>query len=226
MASGKVGDMSAKPVNFKKRTVAGQCRAMRCKVREPETLYEFETDDPKTGTALLCEGHWRRADENKTDPAPVGPTAEAPAVVELTTASGAQVASVTEHTTASGAQVASVARAPAGAQSYATHAPAPDVTLADIQAAHDATVPAPGEHTAVVVQHGPVMAIVNPIRDEYTGIAAQLVGMVIGSQEQVDMAGELLKQIKGKLKTLKAQRLDITRPVSYTHLTLPTKRTW
>ena len=35
--------------------------------------------------------------------------------------------------------------------------------------------------------------------------------MESGGQEKVDMAGELRKQIKGKLKTLKEQRLDITR---------------
>ncbi len=78
MAPEKDRDMSAKPVSFKKRAVAGACRAMRCKICEPEKLYEFDTGDPRIGVALLCEGHWRRAEENKTAPAPVGPTVVPP----------------------------------------------------------------------------------------------------------------------------------------------------
>lgn len=67
--------------------------------------------------------------------------------------------------------------------------------------------------TAVTIPHAPVLAVVEPMREEYTTMAAQLVGFVIGSQEQVDMAAELLKQIKGKVKKLEAQRKDITRPM-------------
>ena len=68
--------------------------------------------------------------------------------------------------------------------------------------------------TAVVVEHASVIALVNPLRTEYTDMIAQLrTALVVNSQPRLDMAGELLKQVKGKVKKLEAERKKITKPL-------------
>ncbi len=170
-----------KPVNFKKRAVAGSCRAMRC--QEREQLYEFETPDPKLGTVLLCESHWHRAQEHKQKPSSVGPSVQTcfegqdpPAVPEAAVVEG-EAEIVNAYT-----------------EIYADGASEP-------------------EQTNVTIMHGPVLALVEPMRAEYEGMATQLQSVNIENQDQVDMAGQLLTQVKGKLKNLDTQRKDITGPM-------------
>lgn len=72
----------------------------------------------------------------------------------------------------------------------------------------------PDAKTAVVVEHASVIALVNPLRTEYADMATQLrAALVVDSQPRLDMAGELLKQIKGKMKELEAERKKITKPL-------------
>ncbi len=174
-----------KPVNFKKRAVAGSCRAMRC--QEREQLYEFETPDPKLGTVLLCESHWRRAQEHKQKPEAVGPSA--PEMV------------VTSETL--------------GEPIVEDFIPDEPGLVVDGVHTHVYTGTASDEpaQTKVAVLHGPVLALVEPMRAEYEGMATTLQSVVIENQDQVDMAGQLLTQVKGKLKTLDTQRKDITGPM-------------
>lgn len=68
--------------------------------------------------------------------------------------------------------------------------------------------------TAVVVEHSSVLALVNPLRSEYDDMAAQLrSALVVNSQQRLDLAGELLKQVKGKMKHLEVERKKITKPL-------------
>ncbi len=72
----------------------------------------------------------------------------------------------------------------------------------------------PDAKTAVVVEHASVIALVNPLRTEYTDMVTQLrAALVVNSQPRLDMAGELLKQVKGKMKELEAERKKITKPL-------------
>lgn len=160
---------------------------MRCKVKEPEPLYEFEPEG--AAAVLLCEGHYRRAAEHQTNPAPVGPPAPA-AAPPCAGGIDSEVENQYDLSLMPKATTAQPYEAPAIA----------------------ATETAP-EQTAVVVEHAPVYALVEPMREEYSGMASQLVGFAIATQGQVDMAGELLKQVKGKIKKLDAQRKEITRPM-------------
>ena len=90
-------------------------------------------------------------------------------------------------------------------QDGAPAAPAAPVLAAPVE---------PGGQTAVVVEHASVIALVNPLRTEYTDMLTQLrAALVVNSQLQLDLAGELLKQIKGKMKELEAERKKITKPL-------------
>jgi len=92
-------------------------------------------------------------------------------------------------------------------QDGAPDAPAAAPTAVDPPADPDAK-------TAVVVEHASVIALVNPLRTEYTDMVAQLrTALVVNSQPRLDMAGELLKQVKGKVKKLEAERKKITKPL-------------
>ncbi len=72
----------------------------------------------------------------------------------------------------------------------------------------------PGGQTAVVVEHASVIALVNPLRTEYTDMVAQLrTALVVNSQARLDIAGELLQQVKGKVKKLEIERKKITKPL-------------
>jgi hypothetical protein len=94
------------------------------------------------------------------------------------------------------------------AQDGAPAAPTAPVTAA-IEPAAD-----PAGQTAVVVEHANVLALVNPLRSEYDDMAAQLrAALVVNSQQRLDLAGELLKQVKGKMKSLEAERKKITKPL-------------
>ncbi len=140
----------SKKFALKKRSVEGNCRALRCKVGDG--LVEYET--PERGAVLLCPKHLQQVQ----DGAPAAPVALATPVVE----------------------------------------PSAD----------------PDAKTAVVVEHASVIALVNPLRTEYTDMIAQLrTALVVNSQPRLDMAGELLKQVKGKVKKLEAERKKITKPL-------------
>ncbi len=72
----------------------------------------------------------------------------------------------------------------------------------------------PGGQTAVVVEHASVITLVNPLRTEYTDMLTQLrTALVVNSQARLDMAGELLQQVKGKVKKLEVERKKITKPL-------------
>ncbi len=141
--------MTDKALAFKKRNLAGQCRAMRCKVTED--LTEFDRADAPA--VLLCAPHW--------------------------------------HT------------AMADANAAATEKPPAVEVLPEGVAAQ----------TAVVVDHAPVLALVEPIRAKHVDMAAQLVDLKIESQEAVDFASKLLKQVKGAQKSIETARKTITQPM-------------
>ena len=98
-------------------------------------------------------------------------------------------------------------------QDGAPAAPVPTTTTAVAPTAVDPPAD-PDAKTAVVVEHASVIALVNPLRTEYTDMVAQLrTALVVNSQPRLDMAGELLKQVKGKVKKLEAERKKITKPL-------------
>lgn len=73
--------------------------------------------------------------------------------------------------------------------------------------------PPPATVTAVTVEHSDVLALVAPLRDEYTAMGGQLVGFAVNSQETLDMVGALLVDVKGKMKALDKARQKIVRPL-------------
>lgn len=178
-----------KSVKFKKRNVAGQCRAMRCKETNP--LYEFKTADDQP--MLLCAPHIERAQVDKQAAATAAP-ATWPIGARETGGDGRLY-----EMTADGWVL--VEDDPA--REYV----APTVEAPEPEPEFVAT------RTAVVVEHADVLAVINPVRDEYTVMGTQLLELNIGSQEQVDLASELLQQVKGKMKDLEVKRKSITKPL-------------
>jgi hypothetical protein len=69
------------------------------------------------------------------------------------------------------------------------------------------------EATTVSVAHSAVHAIAEPLRVEHATMAAQLAAVQIVDQQSLDMAGELLQQVKGAQKKLETQRKSITKPM-------------
>lgn len=199
------------PVKFKKRSVPGQCRAMRCK--ESKGLTEIGTygDDP---SMVLCDPHLERVNADRAGGPPPAVDDKPVPMIGTDEASGDPIYSLD------------------GGDTWAFGDPPepepekPEV-LRDVDPegkpieSHDggdtwAFTEAPGEppaSTTVVVEHTPVLALVGPMRDEYTGMGEKLVGFVIDNQAGVDGVAELLKQLKGKLKIIESERKKIVRPL-------------
>ena len=203
--------MSArKIVKFKKRNVAGQCRAMRCK----ETTELQEHDRPGEPTVLLCVEHHARAVAHS-------PAADTPADVPADAAVSAVRIAVDG---ASGQPIYSLDGGASWVFGEPPDEPAYDETAHDDEAAalaeREAQAaaqalegPPPSEATTVVVEHADVTALVGPLASEWQGMAPQLVGFVVNDQATVDTVGALLLQVKSKLAELEKGRKLIVRPL-------------
>ena len=223
---------TAKEVTFKKRIVAGECRARRC--TKKEKLEEFERIDGKT--VLLCPSHFERATAHKAEAGPMTVTSETlgPDIVDSFLPDDKPVVR-TGVDEATGDPIYSLD----GGASWVFGEPPDDsppetVTDPDLDAPDGAVVdghqrvgdswvpvepevvdaPEPVvEQTSVVITHAESLALANPLHAEYIALEPQLVGFAIDNQDSLDIAGELLQKIKGQIKALEVKRLSITKPL-------------
>jgi hypothetical protein len=206
---------TAKEVTFKKRIVAGECRARRC--TKKAELEEFERIDGKT--VLLCPSHFERATAHKADhvPPPVVDDKPVPRT-GVDAASGNPIYSLDGGATWVFGELPDDAPLVA-AEVVDPHnealAEANERALEDLHThAAAAVAPPPAvEQTSVVITHAEAIALASPLHAEYTALAPQLVGFAIDNQDSLDIAGELLQKIKGQVKTLEAKRKAITSPL-------------
>ncbi len=226
MAQGKVELMSTagkrQIVTFKKRNLAGQCRAMRCK--ETEGLEEH--DRPEASTVLLCpEHHARAVAHNPAAPPETAPPVDDKPVARIATdhASGDAIYSLDDGATwAFGEPPDDEPEAPdetleaQASRESLQHAAAaaaahPDMSVETVGFVE--VVDTPALNTTVVVEHADVTALVGPLATEYGDMVPQLANFVINDQATVDNVGELLLQVKSKLAALEKGRQKIVRPL-------------
>ncbi len=227
-------------VSFKKRNVAGECRALRCK--GSTELQEFDRVDQPT--VLLCPKHHARACEHNPAVATTVPDKLVPRIA-TDGATGDPIFSLDDGKTwAFGEPPDDEPEAPADellgtnkeklAEAFASQMLAtaqrkvePETGRTIVshdggnswayvdspEAAGDETPPPPVGATTVVVEHADVTALVAPLATEYGNMAPQLVGFVVNDQATVDAVGQLLLQVKGKLAELEKGRKLIVRPL-------------